>query len=197
VGDHGEEFFEHRQKGHRNTLYDEQLLVPLIMRLPETLPAGRRVAMQIRMADIPDTILALVGVTGFERSGGKDLSPYILGERAEVDLPALSYLFNGSVLLRTLRDSGLKIQVTMPPDRVGRAYRGRVELFDLVADPKEQRSLGEGAQLEIARAAFDAAFAEEQALRAQVNAKPGVAITIPAAMRRALEALGYSEIESP
>jgi arylsulfatase A-like enzyme len=193
VGDHGEEFFDHGEKGHRHTLYDEQLLVPFIMRLPSSLPAGRRVAMQVRMVDVAPTILDLVGGPPLEGSGGESLLPFVSGERAEVDLPAMSYLYAGSMLLRTLRRSNQKIQVKMPLDMIDRGYRGQVELYDLAADPAEQIAHSEGAQVDAAHAAFVAAFAQEQALRGRSRSGDGGAISLPPAMRRALEQLGYAE----
>jgi arylsulfatase A-like enzyme len=196
VGDHGEEFFDHREKGHRHTLYDEQLLVPFIMRLPGSLPAGRRVAMQVRMVDLAPTILDLIGGPALDRSGGESLLPFVTGERAEVDLPAMSYLYAGSLLLRTLRRSDQKIQVKMPLEMIDRDYRGQVELYDLAKDPAEQIARSEGVQVDAAHAAFEAAFAEEQALRARLSPGAADVISLPPAMRRALEQLGYAEADA-
>jgi len=193
VGDHGEEFFDHGKKGHRHTLYDEQLLVPFILRLPGRLPAGERIKMQVRMVDIVPTLLDVLGVPQPQNLGGESLLPFVSGDREEADLAAMSYLSVGSILVRTLRQPGSKLQVRMPLEMVGRNHRGRVELFDLGADPEEQTALEEGAKLEAAHAAFEAAFAEEQALRERVHSGSSGVISLPPALRRALEALGYVE----
>ena len=38
TSDHGEEFFEHGKKGHRNALYDESIRIPLDRPLPRPRP---------------------------------------------------------------------------------------------------------------------------------------------------------------
>lgn len=69
ISDHGEEFFEHGGKGHRHTLYDEQLWVPFILRFPGELPSARRVGMQVRMIDVAPTLLDLLGVDPPRQTG--------------------------------------------------------------------------------------------------------------------------------
>ena len=51
-----------RIPGHRKTLFDEQLLVPFILRLPGVIPAGKRLPMQVRMIDVLPTILDAAGL---------------------------------------------------------------------------------------------------------------------------------------
>jgi len=61
TSDHGEEFLEHGGWWHGTTLYDEQLHVPLIVKLPGQKWAGARVPWQVRMLDIPATMATLAG----------------------------------------------------------------------------------------------------------------------------------------
>jgi len=61
VGDHGEALGEHGAYGHGFSLYAEQLHVPLVVRLPGTVPAGVRVTHAVSIADIPATIMAAEG----------------------------------------------------------------------------------------------------------------------------------------
>ena len=58
TADHGEDFFEHGQKGHKNDLYVESLHVPLIIKMPHESRRGHdaRLASQV---DIFPTILEL------------------------------------------------------------------------------------------------------------------------------------------
>ncbi len=56
VSDHGDEFFEHRGIGHRRTLFEEVVRVPLILRFSGTLPEGARVKGPVTIADIRDTV---------------------------------------------------------------------------------------------------------------------------------------------
>ncbi len=61
TADHGEEFEDHGGQGHGRTLYDEQLRVPLILRLPHGQDGGVRVPWQVRQIDLAPTIAGLVG----------------------------------------------------------------------------------------------------------------------------------------
>jgi len=61
TSDHGEEFLEHGGWWHGTTLYDEQLHVPLIVKLPNSKWAGTRVPWQVRQLDAPATMAVLGG----------------------------------------------------------------------------------------------------------------------------------------
>ncbi len=59
VSDHGEEFLEHGGLGHRRTLHEESVRVPMILRLPGVVPAGREHG-PTSLAAVKPTVLALV-----------------------------------------------------------------------------------------------------------------------------------------
>ncbi len=61
TADHGEGLGEHGEPGHGLFLYDTTVLVPLIIRLPDRLLAGREVAEQVRLIDIAPTLVELTG----------------------------------------------------------------------------------------------------------------------------------------
>ncbi|MEM6572567.1 MAG: sulfatase [Planctomycetota bacterium] len=61
TSDHGEEFGEHGQYGHGNSLYEEQLAVPLLVRGPRTYRGGRRVARPVLALDVAPTIARAAG----------------------------------------------------------------------------------------------------------------------------------------
>ncbi|MDP8235256.1 MAG: sulfatase, partial [Candidatus Erginobacter occultus] len=63
TGDHGDEFFEHGNKGHRLTLYEEVIRVPLIIRIPEKVNRSGRVETTVGIIDIAPTILDRLGVS--------------------------------------------------------------------------------------------------------------------------------------
>src|SRR5882724_11719654 len=46
VADHGDEFFEHGNKGHHRTVYDEVLHVPFALHLPHGEHAGEKIDTQ-------------------------------------------------------------------------------------------------------------------------------------------------------
>jgi arylsulfatase A-like enzyme len=82
TADHGEEFFDHGEKGHKNNLFAETIHIPLLLKLPA--PAGggvdRRLASQV---DVLPTLLSLAGVTpDFPVQGRSLLEPAPPGGRA-------------------------------------------------------------------------------------------------------------------
>ena len=138
TSDHGEAFFEHGFKTHRHTLYDELILVPLIIRYPEKIPAGRIVLQQVRLLDLAPTLLSLAEVKPppeFGMTKGPhapaDLSPLINGEPDFPSIPAFGDLEETQSSVRT---DTLKLIV-------GREGPDSAALYDLTEDPKEQTDL--------------------------------------------------------
>ncbi len=142
TADHGEEFFEHGSKGHRKNLYDETLLVPLLIRYPPAVPAGRVVERQVRLMDVATTLLSLAGVErppAFGFGGGaagtapQDLTA-LLGDSGDELPPLVAFgdLHEGWTSIRT-EEHKLVVQ----SGAGGREH----ELFDLASDPGEQRDV--------------------------------------------------------
>jgi hypothetical protein len=79
TSDHGEEFLEHNNIGHGRTLYDDQLRVPLIIRLPDNVHKKTgKIANQI---DVCPTILSLLKIPIPKNIDGKDLFDKTTGAR--------------------------------------------------------------------------------------------------------------------
>ena len=138
TADHGEAFFEHGFKTHRHTLYDELILVPLVIRYPEKIPAGSIVPQQVRLLDLAPTLLSLAEVKPppeFGMTTGPyapiDLSPLINGE---ADLPSLLAFGDLEETQSSVRTDTLKLIV--PPEGPESA-----RLYDLTQDPQEQKDL--------------------------------------------------------
>jgi arylsulfatase A-like enzyme len=190
IGDHGDEFFEHGDVGHRKTLFDEQLLVPFLLHMPRRLQAGRRVAMQVRMIDVKPTLLDLaVGDAG--GGPGVSLVPYASGAVRETDLAALSVLATREELISSLRLGDAKLVVTRPAGLSD--VSPRIELYDLEADPGERTPILRGPDLDAARREFDEVLRRENALRLRHASDEDRSLVLPESMRRALEELGYAE----
>ncbi len=64
TSDHGELFQEHGLNGHAHNLYRNVLHVPLLMRFPGVVPAGRRVSRQVSLRDLAATLTDLGGLRG-------------------------------------------------------------------------------------------------------------------------------------
>lgn len=73
AADHGEEFLEHGGWWHGTTLYQEQIHIPLIVKLPGSAHKGTRAPWTVRQIDIAPTIAAATGATAPATWQGGDL----------------------------------------------------------------------------------------------------------------------------
>jgi arylsulfatase A-like enzyme len=119
-GDHGEAFGQHDgNTGHSLFIYDENVRVPLIVRIPHGRPT--RVGRPVSVVDIEPTVLDLVGV-----KGAPDLDGVSMLDRAT----RLSFFFTDySRPWVGLRDGCWKYLLDIDA--------GRSRLFDVCADPGE------------------------------------------------------------
>ena len=126
TGDHGEEFFEHGNKGHRITLYDESVKIPLIVILPGRDLKGKKIADQAGIIDIASTILDYLGLPVKLPMHGRSLLPLLEGEDIDDTNPLLLELEDK---LRALRTNRYKLLFNIE-------HRQTV-ILDLEKDPKE------------------------------------------------------------
>jgi arylsulfatase A-like enzyme len=135
TSDHGEEFLEHGQAAHYKTLYDEVLRVPLVIRYPGHVIAGRKVEGQVRLMDVAPTLLMLAGIPVAKPRGGtqaRSLACLLtsLGPRSAPVLPAFGDL-RGEVA--SVRTGGAKL--------IRNLRTHREEFYDLASDPGERTNL--------------------------------------------------------
>jgi arylsulfatase A-like enzyme len=140
ISDHGEAFGKHRYGGermffHGQTLYDELLHVPVIVAVPGQ-PA-RTVDEPAMLIDVAPTVAELMGVAAPTSFKGRSLVPYLLGDtlpprpvHAEL-LPAPEWNHDAKMMIAA--DGRTKI--------IYRISDSLFELYDLAADPDEQRNL--------------------------------------------------------
>jgi arylsulfatase A-like enzyme len=134
TADHGTAFFEHKLKGHRNSLFDEVIRIPLIIRYPERVPAGRRYRQQARMIDLLPTAVDLLGVPWDYRDlMGQSLAPLFAGGKLPRDDPAISELSSWGHELQSVRRLERKA--------IWDLVTNKGAIFDLRADPGELASL--------------------------------------------------------
>jgi arylsulfatase A-like enzyme len=126
TSDHGEELGEHGRVGwHAHTLYDELLLVPLVIKFPGSRLAGAIDARQARGIDVAPTLLAALGVDAPAGFAGRDLARGA-GEAGE-GLPAVSlHDLPGTQPVWGIRTPRWKLKEV-----------GVGSLHDLRADPRE------------------------------------------------------------
>lgn len=127
AGDHGEELGEHGYFGHRWSLYDRQIHVPLVIAGPGV-ARGRRVTDVVETFGLAPTLLALAGFPPDHGHVGRSLAPYLAPgglPPAEPDRVAFSALSD------QLSARSRRWHLILRPS-------GARELYDLAADPLEQ-----------------------------------------------------------
>jgi arylsulfatase A-like enzyme len=73
TADHGEEFMEHGGWWHGTTLYQEQIHIPLIVKLASSTNAGTRVPWTVSQIDIAPTVAAIAGAAAPDVWQGADV----------------------------------------------------------------------------------------------------------------------------
>lgn len=135
--DHGEEFWEHGRFFHGQSLYDELLHVPLLVRLPGGAKAGTVVERPVRSIDIAPSILEWLALPRPEGFTGEPLSTAIASPEADpppLFATATQAQFPTRYAIRTARKKLIESLDS-----------GRLELYDVAADPGEKRDLPTGA----------------------------------------------------
>lgn len=137
LSDHGEEFLDHGSSNHGRTLYQEQVHVPLLIRLPEGRHAGRVVEEPVALVDIAPTLLALAGLPVPADFQGASLLDLIEGtdDPARAERPIYFESPLTRLGLQGLRKGRWKL--------IRNVRHGSVELYDLSEDPGEQHDLAD------------------------------------------------------
>jgi len=86
TADHGEELWDHGRFFHGQSLYDELIRVPLIIKLPDGHSAGKRVARLVRLVDVTPTLVEFVSRAvaknrAAEPPDGRSLLPLLESEQ--------------------------------------------------------------------------------------------------------------------
>jgi arylsulfatase A-like enzyme len=147
ASDHGEAFREHGEEGHGRNLYGEVVRTPLIFILPFRLEPGIVVREPVENVDIWPTVFDLLGLETPAGVDGRSLVPLMeaaaQGVATEIadGRPRFSELDRGWGV-KTRKAEPL-VAISQGSYRMidNRAYPGVVELYDVEADPGEQRNL--------------------------------------------------------
>ena len=195
TADHGEEFFEHGRKTHRNQIHVESVEVPMILRWPGGLPAGRVVRGNVGLVDVAATLCAAAGVEP-PPNAGVELLSIARGERSNGVRPYLSELVRfepGEDVPRRALALTRGAERTILETRGARPWAG--ERFDLAADPGEQA----GSPADEAGISEELrALREELArLRASLPERGDGAEAMTEADLAELAAMGYAGAEEP
>ena len=138
VGDHGEAFAEHGEKGHAIFCYEENLKVPLIFFHETLLPKNVVVEERVSLIDILPTLLELYDLERGEDLQGRSLVPFFR-PGAKIPPPRPLYMESlygfeemGWAPLTGIVEGDMKF-ISLP----------RPELYDLRRDPRESENLHE------------------------------------------------------
>lgn len=181
TADHGEEFFEHRNKGHMKSLFHEVVRVPLVLRWPGRLRAGSSSSELVSTIDVMPTLAAAAGVEEALKVEGRDLAPLFDGRPIE-GRNALSELLADRMDMRALRT---------PTTRVYRWKPGQYFGTDFHDDPKEMKPLAPQDPDVVAGAKeLEAALARTSSFARALGAPPEP-VRLDEKLRQSLRGLGY------
>lgn len=137
-GDHGETLYEHECWFDHHGLYEPTLVVPLIIRYPGVVPAGKRIHGYNQHKDLMPTILELMEIEREDiEFDGRSLVPMIDGEVASHE--AEFYITECTWMRKHgWRTPLWKLIVALEPDF---HFKPPVELYNLAEDPGELANL--------------------------------------------------------
>jgi len=139
TSDHGETLYEHDCFFDHHGLYDCTLIVPLILKFPGRLPAGKRIADVTLISDIMPTVLDLLGIDSGLMFDGRSLTGVIAGEagerRSEFYITECTWMRKHG-----WRTPEWKLICALEPDF---HFKPEIELYNLIRDPGENVNLAE------------------------------------------------------
>jgi arylsulfatase A-like enzyme len=183
TADHGELLGEHGFDFNHFSLYDEVVRVPLVVRAPGLEVHQQEVAAQVRLMDLPATILEYLEIDAMEETEGVELLGYGTGRRQATMWCALVGRQGRSSRqgrLIGLRNNGIKY--------IRNLDDGNEQLFDVDADPAEADDLVAG-QPDVLESARRLVSSEAKAL--EIHLSESAALDMGA--QKMLEALGYAQ----
>ncbi len=182
LSDHGEEFFDHGNWGHGNNLYQEQLAVPLILKLPGNRRAGERIRSLANQTDVMPTLLSLLDLHVPAAITGRNL----LSADEFTTVPSFAYLSRlDDRAMRSVTSQGWKLIL----EDATHPRASPVQLYQVAADPRETTDLA-------IRRPFKVGYLTQLMRRWELGlggpaGAEGIKVPISSELRGHLEALGY------
>jgi arylsulfatase A-like enzyme len=186
TSDHGEAFGEHGAVGHGWFLIEPVTSVPLIVRAPGSIPAGRRVATPVSLVDVTPTVLALARIPAPAGTQGWSLLPLL------EDPDAASYRER---VVYTQHDRGERASYgARRGDRKWLFRKGEEpRAFDLRSDPGEERPLLEPALIAEGRRSLDEFHEANRKTVSRLSEPEPAPVAVDDATQEKLRRLGYVE----
>lgn len=143
TSDHGEALGEHGLAGHP-FLYDDNLMVPLVIALPDRRFSGQRVSAQVRLIDALPTVLELAGLQASEESDGRSLVNLMAAGPEAESRDAWSYAASNNHGLALRQDNKIKFIFN---DSAWSPIAEETELYLLNRDPGESENRADESDL--------------------------------------------------
>jgi arylsulfatase A-like enzyme len=200
IADHGEEFLEHGELFHGQSVYAELARTPLILRWPGRLPAARVVAETVEAVDLMPTLLELSGLDVPEGLQGESLVA-LLDER---DGAKGRWRPRPAVTEKNLtRDEGSPARRGLDArafvaggwklihNREGRGDRPEFELYQVAADALDRADRAAEHPEVVARLARELAAWQARAQAARLASDGAAAAELAPEELERLRSLGY------
>jgi N-acetylglucosamine-6-sulfatase len=141
TSDHGYFYGEHGLNEERRLAYEETIRIPLLVRYPRRVPAGATPRELVLTIDLAPTLLTLAGLVPAATVQGRSLLP-VVERTAEGWRSSFLIEYYSDTVFPRIRNMGYAAVRTDRHKLI--AYReltGMDELYDLEADPFEERNL--------------------------------------------------------
>jgi hypothetical protein len=135
ISDHGEEFGEHGRTYHGGTLYNEQIHVPLLIRLPRGKEGGRKIPEIVELMDVFPTILDYLDMSAPVEIDGESLTPLIEGVEGFEGKMAFSEISSLVTEKYAVCDSAGKLIYAPDVTNLPLPGIGSLEMFELTWGP--------------------------------------------------------------
>jgi arylsulfatase A-like enzyme/predicted Zn-dependent protease len=182
AGDHGESLGEHAEQSHGFFIYQGAIHVPLIVVTPFMKFRGVVSSEVTGLSDVLPTVCEMAGLPVPAEVQGHSLLPAFFGRRRRAPVPAYSETYYprfhyGWSDLKSVQDERYKLILAPLP-----------ELYDVVADPREEKNL-----VYLEKGVYDRLSAEAESFirRSGRNAYETDLSKVDEETREKLAALGY------
>jgi len=143
MADHGEGFLDHSLLDHGNSLYQELIHVPLIIKLPGNRNSGSRRSQTVRLIDVLPTVLDYTGLKANGLMQGNSIMPALYGDSRAAnsayatEAEGSDMIFSGGWKL--IHNANLQRRMELVP----LALPVEWELYNLNVDPQEFNNIAD------------------------------------------------------
>jgi N-acetylglucosamine-6-sulfatase len=141
TSDHGYFYGEHGLNEERRLAYEETIRIPMLVRFPAKVTAGRVSREMVLSLDLAPTLMELAGLAPLPAMQGRSLLPIFAGTPGEWRRSFLIEYFSDTVFPRILTMGYSAIRTDRYKYIEYRELQGMNELYDLQSDPYEERNL--------------------------------------------------------